>query len=537
MNDICRLCCSTKFVNNYIFDEDNALGLKMSVYLPIKVSKNDRLPQKLCDICCCKVNDFYQFYKTALEVQNRLRSILQLGPKTLLNSIDLSSIKRNESPVQFKLDQSTQTGDDLISSKLQKVEVKSEPPASLEDTLPADEEIKHESDHYEDHHSDSSEDMCLLVLKNKKEINPELNGIQDYSHKKNTKYKNFDSKSTSVPDDGALKVLSENVKLVVKKECDEVKESKVVLKKEDTSKEDTYQCCVCLSQCYTKAEMLKHYRQHEEQARAAGVAGGAGGAGPVGGAPPLPDRQPARCHRCKKVVGAAQWEGHWARHWARDRKPLRCALCERAFADAGAALRHGRTHQAPERPPAPAPASAPAPRQPTKRFVCDVCPQSFVYMRFLLAHRSVEHPECALRPLALRCGQCSREFAHLNSLRRHLHGHTGERNFLCNVCGKALSSREHLKFHIRIHTGHKPHVCRTCGKGFVKKCNLTLHERVHSGEKPHVCSHCGKAFSQRSTLVIHERYHSGARPYKCALCARGFVAKGLLSVHLKTTCI
>lgn len=38
MDNICRLCCSTKFVNNYIFDEENALFLKMSLYLPIKVN-------------------------------------------------------------------------------------------------------------------------------------------------------------------------------------------------------------------------------------------------------------------------------------------------------------------------------------------------------------------------------------------------------------------------------------------------------------------------------------------------------------------
>lgn len=39
MDVICRLCSSTKFVNNYIFDEENALFLKMSLYLPIKVWK------------------------------------------------------------------------------------------------------------------------------------------------------------------------------------------------------------------------------------------------------------------------------------------------------------------------------------------------------------------------------------------------------------------------------------------------------------------------------------------------------------------
>lgn len=37
MDDICRLCCSKNFVNNRIFDEENALYLKMSLYLPIKV--------------------------------------------------------------------------------------------------------------------------------------------------------------------------------------------------------------------------------------------------------------------------------------------------------------------------------------------------------------------------------------------------------------------------------------------------------------------------------------------------------------------
>ncbi|KOB73793.1 RB-associated KRAB zinc finger protein, partial [Operophtera brumata] len=129
-------------------------------------------------------------------------------------------------------------------------------------------------------------------------------------------------------------------------------------------------------------------------------------------------------------------------------------------------------------------------------------------------------------------------FAHLNSLRRHLRAHSGERNHLCNVCGKALSSREHLKFHIRIHTGYKPNVCNGSNRLQAQRLQVSGSNRLQAQRlQPHVCSHCGKAFSQRSTLVIHERYHSGARPYACALCGRGFVAKGLLSMHLKTTCI
>lgn len=102
MESICRLCCSTKFVNNNLFDEENALYLKMELYLPIKVifggwlfinifvcyfnlfigvfwwvwqvKKLDRLPQRVCDRCSCKVNDLYQFCNEAIEAQHRLVS-------------------------------------------------------------------------------------------------------------------------------------------------------------------------------------------------------------------------------------------------------------------------------------------------------------------------------------------------------------------------------------------------------------------------------------------------------------------------------
>lgn len=50
MDEICRLCCSTKFVNNSIFDEENALYLKMSLYLPIKVIFVDVYLRFSCDI-------------------------------------------------------------------------------------------------------------------------------------------------------------------------------------------------------------------------------------------------------------------------------------------------------------------------------------------------------------------------------------------------------------------------------------------------------------------------------------------------------
>lgn len=57
IDEICRLCCSTKFVNNDIFDEENALYIKLSLYLPIKVKLVIVMLRFLCNVLTCMIND------------------------------------------------------------------------------------------------------------------------------------------------------------------------------------------------------------------------------------------------------------------------------------------------------------------------------------------------------------------------------------------------------------------------------------------------------------------------------------------------
>ncbi|KAJ8705408.1 hypothetical protein PYW07_011235 [Mythimna separata] len=483
MDEICRLCCSTKFVNNDIFDEENALYLKLSLYLPIKVFKNDRLPQKVCDKCSCKVNDFYQFCNETIEVQNRLRSLFLLPGTCIGNSVDLTLVKDSCSPPPVHAvhcERSTQTDSpDAPYDCNVLVQVKEEPKPIPSIKKEEDSYYNIESDHF-DNASSGSDDISLITLKKKKGKKSVNGSVTEKKARKKKAIKEWGDLINSLPDATITVVDEAGVAL------DGIKEELLDEKPPQLKDIDLFNCCICFTQCFSRTEALQHYRQHAAEFTTSEPPA----------APPPPDQEPLRCTRCRKVVTRGEWAAHWTRHWERDRRPYRCALCEKTFRDPHQILKHGLTHKY----------EAGAAAEPVnKRFVCDLCPEAFVYMRYLLSHRTRAHPEAAGRALALRCGVCARHFAHINSLRRHLRAHSGERNFLCNVCGKALSSREHLKFHIRIHTGYKPNVCKTCGKGFVKKCNLTLHERVHSGEKPHVCSHCGKAFSQRSTLVIHER--------------------------------
>ncbi|XP_063835171.1 zinc finger and SCAN domain-containing protein 10-like [Ostrinia nubilalis] len=463
MESICRLCCSTKFVNNNLFDEENALYLKMELYLPFKVKKMDRLPQKVCDRCSCKVNDLYQFCNEAIEAQDRLREMMRHVETNLNDSVDLTLTKQETiapSPAACsRREQGTQT--ELATEPTQssnkpnvEVQIKVEPTSLSPSEVKSEnkEEMEVESNNHFDNPVDlptdnSDDNVSLISLKKKKRgRKPNANGEAKRGRKK--KPKDWEQLINTLPNDTAVTMVE---KPTVPIPMDVMKEEVVFGYKEEAPdllvkrepNEDMYQCCICFMQCFNRNDMLQHYREHVDASEA-------WGAPPP--APPPPDQQPLRCVRCRKVVEPEEWAAHWQRHWERDRRPYTCALCEKTFRDPHQILKHGQTHKSGE--------ALSNTQELTKRFVCDLCPESFVYMRYLLAHRARAHPEAAARALTLRCAVCARAFAHLNSLRRHLRAHSGERNHLCNVCGKALTSREHLKFHIRIHTGYKPNVCK-----------------------------------------------------------------------------
>ncbi|KAG6446667.1 hypothetical protein O3G_MSEX004537 [Manduca sexta] len=260
MEDICRLCCSTNFVNNDIFDEENALYVKMSLYLPIKVFKNDRLPQKVCDKCSCKVNDFYQFCNETIEVQNRLRALFLPSDTT---SVDLTLIKDNASPLPSiaPCEQSTQTDSDRVLSTM---DIKQEPAPSP--TLIKQEENIYESDRSLGNCSDNSDDMSLITLKKRKNTKKEVNGIDKKTKKKKPKLKDWEMLMKALPEGTAISLVDKTNVPDVKEECKEEDATEFVMPidmkkvKSEGNQVDTYHCCVCLAQCYSRNEMRQHYR-------------------------------------------------------------------------------------------------------------------------------------------------------------------------------------------------------------------------------------------------------------------------------------
>nr|XP_023019533.1 uncharacterized protein LOC111508316 isoform X1 [Leptinotarsa decemlineata] len=75
MLQLCRLCLVKDDVNIPIFEEHGDIRqifLKISSCLPVKVSREDKLPKKICDGCSFKLDTLYEFCNTSANAEKQL---------------------------------------------------------------------------------------------------------------------------------------------------------------------------------------------------------------------------------------------------------------------------------------------------------------------------------------------------------------------------------------------------------------------------------------------------------------------------------
>ncbi|XP_058798730.1 zinc finger protein 28-like isoform X7 [Phymastichus coffea] len=212
-----------------------------------------------------------------------------------------------------------------------------------------------------------------------------------------------------------------------------------------------------------------------------------------------------------------------------------CEQCGVTFAKEASLLEHqvsccGSASIAPQQPP---------PAQQQKIYQCEICEYSTPHRQNLGSHQR-RHSQ----NYKYQCELCGARFYARNNYQEHvLAVHSKEKPFQCDKCPATFRYRQGLRLHAKLHQPdyvppQKKHACDVCNKRFCRRQVLMVHMRTHGNTgaplNEFVCNICGKAVSSKTYLTVHVRKHTGEKPHVCDLCGKGFISQNYLSVHRRT---
>ncbi|KAH8410241.1 hypothetical protein KR009_009850, partial [Drosophila setifemur] len=151
---------------------------------------------------------------------------------------------------------------------------------------------------------------------------------------------------------------------------------------------------------------------------------------------------------------------------------------------------------------------------------------------------------CKKSSQKLQCTDCSRVYANVRVLHRHLrhdHGKTipsgaGE----CSECHKKFRTRSGLERHLQLHLPLPDRTmfdCERCDKKFTTKASAQHHAQyMHLDERPRpvICEQCGVGVYSIAALKEHVLKHTDYAPFECEVCHKCFKSASRLKHHKET---
>ncbi|XP_043802021.1 uncharacterized protein LOC122719867 [Apis laboriosa] len=189
-----------------------------------------------------------------------------------------------------------------------------------------------------------------------------------------------------------------------------------------------------------------------------------------------------------------------------------------------------------------------------QRYKCKVCfkiCRSLVAfkMHVALEHKTEEEEVKDSESLTYACNYCNYESTNKSTLHSHIsrkhstkrigrrkssYRYTSEpEEYSCDVCEFKCQNRRRLKEHLeRKHASEYKYDCEYCGKKFKVKGDMRLHVRFKHKEGPIVCDVCGKTCSNSNSLYVHQKWAHFKPKYECEICKRRMVTQENLDQHI-----
>ncbi|XP_066254700.1 zinc finger protein 883-like isoform X12 [Euwallacea similis] len=495
---LCRLCLVKDQVNIPIFEEQGDIRqtfLKIRSCLPVKVSRDDKLPKKICGGCSNKLDLFYEFWSSTANSEKTLQSWLgqeEEDDKMQEITKPVEALVKEESEALEDGHAHDQSFDEATKDEAEAPPAKR---ARRTAAVKAQINISHDSD--EDEDVDGAEPITKI----------EDESDDSDGEEKDPSY--TEVPGTSADDQAGPSGLGKDG---VEAPCVPRTSPQVYLLKSPAGIQVVFGAIP--PKVINVAQQIRVIPAKIAPKRVQTIA-------PKGNI--VPKVRPQPCPECGKLVlfltehmrrkhnkvplssmGTSLTPGNKTR---KDRKPKICPDCGKAFIHLKLHIKlaHSKILSAP-------------PEKPLR--ACPICDKK---CKFLAKHIRVKHNASAKQPRTTLCPTCGKL---ISDNTRHYH----KAEFACDLCFISCKSQELLEEHKRVHEGDH-HKCEHCPWIFLSLVDLAVHHYKHT--KIYKCPKCPKTFKTYSALVHHVSLEENTFKFRCEVCGKGFTAKHLLVSHLE----